>query len=656
MYLFLALSQSDIAVTLGIMVGALFIVLLAAGWWTKRWTRDSSDYLLGGREVGLLVNVFGVTAIGFAGTAISLVCGWTVWFGLTGAMVFNVGYIGVGIILYGVLFTKFIRRNGAQTLPEWLEMRFSRSVRLLVTITTTIGLLGILANNIASMAVQISGFTGWAPLFAISLTFAIFIIFTYLGGFWAVTVTDFIQMVIGFIALPVLAITLIAKYGGNIAWAGAMTQGVTGVPTPSVFGLVYPSVLTTFLAFGAFLVWGNNYYWLRVASCRSERVARKSYVYAGLLLFFVINGLLMVVGLYAGTNLPGAFASLGAATGAYGAILREVPLFIASLALLGSLVASVSTATTAHIGATAVVVRDIYNRVLNPTASQEQLVKASKIVMLALGILVYFLSYFPGGPAYLFAFATAFLGPCASLVFFGTFWRRTTKTAAFWSMLVSIIVLSGVAVYDLLQKTPLTQFNMKVGIYPGALGFFIAFGLAFILSFFTKPNYYGEKTWSLEGEPIEQGAPTKEEVLVLDLIRKGYNTMGEITDYLQTDSYHSNSLVESLDKKRLLKREKLWGPGFYLFELTAAGEKVLPVLNEKEVALVAQNLTLEEVGLLNAINEGVEQMYAYVEANGFNSLKASILVSQLVKYDYLKEGGLFKRSLTITEKGLAIIK
>ena len=111
MNLFLALDSGQVALTLGIMIALLFAILLGAGWVTKKWSRDSSDYLLGGREVGLLINIFGVCAIGFAGTAIALVSGWTVWFGLNGALIFNFGYIGIGIILYGLLFTKFIRRD-----------------------------------------------------------------------------------------------------------------------------------------------------------------------------------------------------------------------------------------------------------------------------------------------------------------------------------------------------------------------------------------------------------------------------------------------------------------------------------------------------------------------------------------------------------------
>ena len=42
--------------------------------------------------------------------------------------------------------------------------------------------------------------------------------------------------------------------------------------------LTYPSVFNFIICFAVALVWGNNYYWMKVANCRSEKVARRSFV------------------------------------------------------------------------------------------------------------------------------------------------------------------------------------------------------------------------------------------------------------------------------------------------------------------------------------------------------------------------------------------
>ena len=153
-------------------------------------------------------------------------------------------------------------------------------------------------------------------------------------------------MVIGLVVLPILLFTLISKFGfvdfinmkfpyENISpW----TSGLNG--EIKIFSPTYPSVLSILFLFGMFLVWGNNYYWLRIASVRSERAAKWSYVLAGVLLFLVFYPLLGLMGAYA-TSLSPEYAQgvkdasgLGRffeSTKAYGVVLTHLPVWLASL-------------------------------------------------------------------------------------------------------------------------------------------------------------------------------------------------------------------------------------------------------------------------------------------------------------------------------------
>lgn len=141
-----------------IMFVAFLLLLLAGGLITKKWVSNSNDYFIAGREVGLLVNIFGVAAIGFAGTIITLGPGLAIMTGFWGAVGFGVIYGFGGLALYGIVFAPYIRRSGAHTLSEWLEMRFDSRTRTLVTLATILGLLGIMANNVVSMAIVTTGF------------------------------------------------------------------------------------------------------------------------------------------------------------------------------------------------------------------------------------------------------------------------------------------------------------------------------------------------------------------------------------------------------------------------------------------------------------------------------------------------------------------
>ena len=140
--------------------------------------------------------------------------GFSILYGVKAGILWGCIYSIFGLLLYANLFSNFIRRSGAITLPEYFEIRYDGTVRGLVAITSVIGMCGILANNIVSLSSIISGYTGW-PVYAITaVAFLVILIFVTMSGMWATTITDFIQVSIGTIAVPVFLIILMIKYGG----------------------------------------------------------------------------------------------------------------------------------------------------------------------------------------------------------------------------------------------------------------------------------------------------------------------------------------------------------------------------------------------------------------------------------------------------------
>ncbi|MDW7650368.1 MAG: sodium:solute symporter family protein [Bacillota bacterium] len=652
------MSIGGVFLVISVTFGAL---LIAAGLITRKWVNDSSDFILAGREISLALNIFGVAAIGFAGTSIALSPGFAILYGFWGSfislgIIFSIG----GLSLYGLFFTTFVRRCGAQTLPEWLELRYSSKVRLIITIGTILGLTGIMANNVVSMSGVITGFTGW-PLYAtISVIFFLFLLFSYLGGFWAITFTDFLQLIVGLIAVPLIIFSFFSSYG-DFAWlqanwaseAGFLTSGLTGMSMP-VFSLKYPSFLTFAFLFAAFLVWGNNYYWLRAASCRSERTAKLSFFWAGVLLCVVFYVPLTLVGSFVGAAYPDLFAPIGTvpAVAAYGVFLRELPVFIAAFLLLTSLAAGVSTSTTAHIGASSVAVRDIYQKYINPSAKPQQLILPSRVILLALGVLVWFLSFYPGGPVYLFAFSTSWLGPPSLLVFLGIVWRRFNAVAALWSAAISMATMFVLTLLELTKIFAISQYS-----HVGIVGFIAAIIPAVIITYATKPKYYGSPDWVREpNENNREDVKLDQNGLeVLMLIRMGYANMSELCDILGQDAGVLNKHVEKLDLGGYIVRQSLTGSGFYAFTISTKGIDALPEFSEEETVLLQDNLSLDSVRVLRIAAQDTGILPQLISSGEYTSLEISATLSKLIRNGYLLEGGFWKRTISLTETGKAVL-
>ena len=377
-------------------------ILIGAGFFSKRWVKESDDYVLAGREISTLINVVGVCAIGFAGTTVTLAPGFTIQYGLFGGLAWSLIYSICGLTVFGLLYSKFIRLSGAQTLPEFLEMRYDGKTRSVVAITSVIGMCGIMANNVVSSVDNIAAYTGWNRTLITAIIFLVIIVFTFISGLWATTITDLFQVTIGVIVVPTVFFLLAARYGwfdaiaANWGPGSFLTDGFVG--TMPGMKLTYPSVFNFIICFAAALVWGNNYYWMKIANCRSEKVAKRSFVIASIVLIIVFMIPLCFVGGYVGAFHGDSLTYNGgtvAATGAYGLIATTfVPLF-GALVVISAVAASISTASTSALGASAVANRDIYQRIINPNADSKKSLRMSKVIMLIIGIVTFILCQFP---------------------------------------------------------------------------------------------------------------------------------------------------------------------------------------------------------------------------------------------------------------------
>lgn len=644
-----------------VIIFALFCgFLLGAGIFSKRWVKESSDFVLAGREISTPINIMGVIAIGFAGTTVTLAPGFTVQYGLLGGLGWGIIYAGCGLFLFGLIYANFIRRSGAQTLPEFLEMRYDGRTRSIVAITSVIGMCGIMANNVVSSVDNIAAFTGWNRLLITAIIFSVIIVFTFVSGIWATTITDLFQVLIGIIVVPTVFFLLAGRFGWIDAiaanWApGALnTQGFVG-ELPGL-KMTYPSIFNFIVCFAVALVWGNNYYWMKVANCRSEKVARRSFVLAAIILIVVFMVPLTFVGGYMGAFYPEQLTLNGgtvAPTGAYGYIATTFVSLFGSLVVISAVAASISTASTSALGASAVANRDIYQRLINPKADAKKSLQMSKIIMLIIGIVTFVLCQFPGGPTYLFAFANCWLVPPAILLGLGAIWPRFNSRGALWG---AVCGMATMAIFTLLQLTGV--FNVNKVVYLATLGLVVTLVVAVIASLTGKSKYYGEAGWervptATNRQNVQLGSMETE---ILDMLRIGHCYMSDITDALGVDSKTSGAAVETLDKGGYLVRAGMTGSKFYTFEITEKGLAALPALSGTEATMAKEKLNPLYVQLMKVVKENPEQQAEFVQKHGIKSMRMSAICSHLTRQGYVVEGGLFKRKLRLTGKGLAAVK
>lgn len=243
--------------------------MLAIGVVAYKVTSNLSDYILGGRRLGP-----GVAALSAGASDMS---GWLL-LGLPGA-VFAAGMNQIWIAI-GLTFGAFLNwwyvagrlriytevAQDSITLPDFLENRFHDRSRLLRIISAIVILLFFTFYTS-------SGLVAGAKLFEASFDMSyasalwvgaiVIISYTFLGGFLAVSWTDFVQGILMFLALCVVPIVTIFEIGGwseTVRQVGQIDAGyldafnemtVLGIISLMAWGLGYfgqPHILARFMA------------------------------------------------------------------------------------------------------------------------------------------------------------------------------------------------------------------------------------------------------------------------------------------------------------------------------------------------------------------------------------------------------------------------
>ena len=627
---------------------ALIILLWGLGWYAKRWVRTDGDFLLAGRQVSLIPGIASICGIAFAGSMTSIVPGLTIQYGFLGWILGGSLPLVIGYIAYGVFAGPYIRRCGAYTIPEWLEMRFDTRTRIVVSIATLLGVTGVVAMNVVAMALIMQGFLG-APLWLmITIVLGGHLTFIFLGGMWALTLTDVVQVLLGFLFLPALAVYCLISYGG---WELIETSFVTATPLSSGvlgsfpwFRVSYPSVLTVSLVIGFFIQWGGNYYWLRAAAARTEPIARWQFIIGGLLVL-VIHGSMGVLGLYAGSVHSAAFldpVNPANPMGAYGLLMRDFPAAMALLGLVAALAATISTTSNAHMGITSSLSRDIYQRFIRPEASPETVLRMSRLLTLLTGFAIWLLSFYPGGPYYLLAVSCALLGPAACVFLLGHRWAFITATGAFWGTLAGTVSM---LVYEILKfmDVPLGAMHTVV------VGSIVTFPTVLGLSLLTQPDGV-----AVDRPQTLRLSPEQERLLVL--IRTGYTTMVELSDFTMLNSAECHRLIEELERAGLVQRWGRSGLDYFTFGLTPQGDRALADLPDAPSSLSGfVGLDADSRSILEQLAGGGKSLRTLSTATGVAASPLSVIVNRLDQLGYIRGRGVWERTLTLSEKGREMI-
>ena len=267
----------------------VFLTLLV-GVYAGRRVKDSADFVVAGRRLGILLAT-GTLAATWFGTGTVLGAAGAAYKGGFLAIIADPFGAALCLFLAGLFYVRMMRRMGVSTIAEFFERRFGKTAGVVAAACTIPAYLGWVASLMVGFGKIIHALTGLDAVVGTCLGAAIVLIYTTVGGMWAVTLTDFIQVAVLTLGLIFMTPVLLSDMGG---WAAIRAQ----LPDDQFYLYPRDADMTTWFNYArAWLVIGlgnlaGQDLLQRSLSSRNESVAQNSAYLSGII--YLTVGLLPV--------------------------------------------------------------------------------------------------------------------------------------------------------------------------------------------------------------------------------------------------------------------------------------------------------------------------------------------------------------------------
>lgn len=118
------------------------------------------------------------------------------------------------LILFGVFFARKLYSMNLLTLGDFFKIRFGKRTELVASMCLAPPYVGYIAAQLVAMGLIMNVVTGIELWMGVVISSVVVTLYTYIGGMWAISITDFVQSIIIIVGLLVLAIILAGKAGG----------------------------------------------------------------------------------------------------------------------------------------------------------------------------------------------------------------------------------------------------------------------------------------------------------------------------------------------------------------------------------------------------------------------------------------------------------
>jgi solute:Na+ symporter, SSS family len=370
-----------------IIIATYFCALILLGWFTRKLSRTSTDFLIAGRNLGIVLCTVsivgewlgGMSTVGTAEKAYSSGF-FPIWYNISTAL---------GMMLFGFFLAAIYRNHNVHTVGEMLEKIYDRKVRVITSLcfATAFIILGyIQLQTVGSVAAQVLEVD---YTMAVIISGLLITAYVYFGGMHSIALTNLIHIILLYTTLITVFVLVLVKMDG---FSGIFTQLAQVLPAEEVANFKNPlsqgpgKVLSWVLG-GILAGFASQASIQPVFAARDIKTAKRSAFLSAL--FIAPIGILV------------STTAIAVRTGAFGGapptmketlpfLLMNVdflPPWLSGLAMAGILAAILSTIAPVMFAVSTIITKDIYHLVLHTDAPDRKILSVSKRLVIVIGLI-----------------------------------------------------------------------------------------------------------------------------------------------------------------------------------------------------------------------------------------------------------------------------
>ena len=422
----------------------LYLGIMAfIGWYAGRKTNSIGDFFVLSGKAGVVVS-----GIAYFSTQFSM----GTFLGTPGT-IYGVGYAGMAISVPGAVFCMILpalligrklitlgHKYGFLTMADYLTDRYhSKNMSGVLGVMMLFFLVPMMGAQIIGAGVIVHVFTGlpeWVGVVGMGI---IVILYCMTGGMKGAMMTDVIQ---GSLMIATAVVTFIVSVvmGGGFSNINHTLQSMNEayLTFPGANGYMPWTYYVSNIVLWSFFTMGQPHLFTKFFAMKDHKTMFKAILLGTAGMFF--SATLIE---WAGVNGIASIQNIEKADQIIPMILqRGLNPFLVSIFIAGIVAAGMSTIDGILVTTTGAVTRDIYQKIINKDATDESVMKMSKVVTVIIGIIVICFGVFQPGSIFeinLFAFSgmAIFVVP----ILFGIYWKKATAKGAIAAVIVGIISL-----------------------------------------------------------------------------------------------------------------------------------------------------------------------------------------------------------------------